>query len=110
MWLRFARENQRAASSVHSEYVTAITDAVEGCFSFRIDEDQYCLEPYMKGRDCIGGAIQDAIQIELVLQRLYEEASAQSQAFMPGLARCLTKIGAKRRCRINVLQERLAHE
>lgn len=99
MLLGYARENRKFAKQVQTAYYGVITDAIEGCYAFKIDTDNYKINTDLADGTTIAAAAKQALEIEDGLARLYTDAAAQSQGLLADVPRAFTLITKKRAAR-----------
>jgi hypothetical protein len=106
-FLAFAAENRKNITQVERAYYGVITDALEGCFAFNIEEDDYAL----KTASTTGAAYQDvlrqAVEMEKTISAFYVEAAAQSKSLMADVPRAFTLVARKREKRLAELDSLL---
>jgi hypothetical protein len=102
-YLAFAKENKKYITQVERAYYGVITDAIEGCFAFNLDPDNYALETDIK--DGGGGdAVIQAVAIEKTVIKFYTDAAEQSRSLMADVPRAFTIIARKRGERLDKLE------
>jgi hypothetical protein len=100
-FLAYARENKKYITQVERAYYGVITDAIEGCFAFNIDPDDYALDTDIKdGPD----AIRQAVEIERKIIQFYTDAAEQSKSLMADVPRAFVLIARKRGARLEKLE------
>jgi len=100
----FAKENQKNAQQIERVYHSVITDAIEGCFAFNLEAEDYELPSKVKNGTNFAEALETAIRLEVKMIEFYQKASEQSQALMADIPRIFTLIARKRGRRVEQLQ------
>ena len=107
LFASYAQENRKNIVIVERAYYGVITDAIEGCFAFQINPEDYVLDatvaPIMKYPE----AIKKAISIEDNLIRYYTDAAEQGKSLMADMPRAFAALAKKRLIRRESLQSRL---
>ena len=98
--LSFAKENEKNIEAVERAYYGVISDAIEGCFAFNINPDEYRINTQLGEKASYPGALDQAIKIEEKLIKFYSDAAAQSKSLMADLPRALTMVAKKRNNRL----------
>ena len=96
MWLTFAKENKKSIAQVEMAYYGVITDAIEGCFAFDMDPDEYTTEARLAEGATRADALRQAIEMEERTLRFYSVAAAQSKSLLADVPRIFS-ISAKKR-------------
>jgi rubrerythrin len=94
--LVLARENRKNIIRVERAYYSAITDAIEGCFTFDIDPDEYAGRASDLQNQTYGDSIKAAIEMEGKTIRFYEKAAEQSKSLLADVPRILTAMATLR--------------
>ncbi|MBI2859191.1 MAG: hypothetical protein HYX90_08945 [Chloroflexi bacterium] len=96
----FAAESKKFVDQISRAYYGVITDAIEGCFSFEIDPDEYIVNADISQIRSAGEALAAALQCEETLARFYKEAGRQGSLTMADFGRALVLVARKREERI----------
>ena len=96
IFLSFADENRRNVVQIERVYYGVITDAIEGCFSFKINPDEYMLKNELAKNTGYSDALNKAIEMEGKTIKFYSDAAEQSKFLLADVPRAFTMI-AKRR-------------
>ena len=110
VWLSFARENRKNIVQIERAYYGVITDAIEGCFSFKISPDEYSLKTELAENASYSDAWHRALEIEERITKFYSDAAAQSESLLADIPRIFTMIAKKRGDRIPKLEPLLHKE
>jgi hypothetical protein len=103
-FLAFAKENKKYITQVERAYYGVITDAIEGCFAFNLDPDDYTLETDIKDGTVAADAVKQAVAIENTVIKFYTDAAEQSRSLMADVPRTFTIIARKRGERLDKLE------
>jgi hypothetical protein len=106
----FAAENVKTVAQVGRAYFGMITDAIEGCFAFDLDPDDYPVEVSASNIDTLGDALKMAIRLEETIGAFYRDASEQGKATMADIARTFATVARKRDERVKRLRLLLGSE
>ena len=94
--LSFAEENRKDIVQIERTYYEVISDAIEGCFSFKVDPDEYTFNTKLVDNTSYSDALHMAIDIEQTIMQFYSAAAEQSQSLLADVPRLFTKIAKKR--------------
>jgi rubrerythrin len=101
--LSFAGENKKNIVQVERAYYGVITDAIEGCFAFNIDPDDYSLKTAVKEGTDYADALKQAVEMENLIIKFYTDAAEQSRSLMADVPRAFTLVARKRAGRLEKL-------
>lgn len=104
----YAKENKKNAASVKRVYQEVISDALDGGFSFQMNETDYIFNDSVEDLS-FNSAIDKAIVIERNIESAYSNAAEMSRSLMSDLPRLFNRMAQKRKKRIGQLDE-LKHE
>ena len=107
VWRSFATENRKNIVLIERAYYGVITDAIEGCFAFQINPEDYVLDATVAPTTKYPEAIKKAISIEDSLIRYYTDAAEQGKSLMADMPRAFAALAKKRLIRRESLQSRL---
>ena len=99
-----AVESRKNAKQIERVYYGVITDALEGCFAFRIDREAYSVESLAHGRGNARPGLGEALAVEKKAQEFYSVAAQQSGALLADLLRLFNSMAKKRGDRISKLK------
>jgi len=104
-FLSFARENDKNITQVQRAYYGVISDALEGCFSFKgIDTDNYSIETKLPEDVSYADALGMAVALEEIIVKFYMDAAKVSKSLMADVPRAFERIVKKRNERILTLK------
>ena len=96
LFLSFANENKKIITQVERAYYGVITDALEGCFAFDLDPDEYKITTELPDKASYFDAVKKAIEIEEKVIKFYSDAAAQSEGLMADVPRAFKLVAKKR--------------
>jgi hypothetical protein len=105
-FLTYAKENQKYIAQIERSYYGVITDAIEGCYAFNLDPDQYHLDTSLTKETQLTMALEKALRMEELIVRFYQEAIQQSEGIMADIPRTFALIVRNRQNRINTLKSK----
>jgi rubrerythrin len=104
----YAAGNKKNVANVERAYFGVITDALEGCYAFNIEPEDYAIDVEVPEGLDRAGALAKAIAIEETLTRYYTDAAEQSKGLMADVPRAFTLVARKRGERIEELKAKAA--
>ena len=102
-FLSFAKENRKYIVQVERAYYGVISDAIEGCFAFNIETDDYALKVDIQNGAARADVLKQAAEIEKTVVKFYSDAAEQSKSLMADVPRAFIMIARKRQSRIDKL-------
>jgi hypothetical protein len=108
--LTLAKENRKNIVQVERAYYGVITDALEGCFSFKISAEKYAFERQSGENLTYSDTLGHAIHMEEIIASFYSDAARQSESFLADVSRVFQIIARNRAARISRLKELLARD
>ena len=106
-FLSFANENKKSADQIQRTYYGVITDAIEGCYCFDINPEEYTFETELANEASYSDALNKAIGIEEKIIKFYSDAAEQSKPLMADIPRAFAMLAKKRSRRILQLKSLL---
>jgi hypothetical protein len=103
----FAKENAKNITHIERTYYGVITDALEGCFTFNIDPDNYAFKTEPEVGAGYSKDLGKAIEIEEKVIRFYSDAAEQSKSLMADVPRAFVIVAKKRSTRKSKLESLL---
>ena len=110
VFLSFAKENGKNVVQIERAYYSVITDAIEGCFSFNIEPDEYMFKTELTEKASYSDALDKAVEIEEKIVKFYLDAAEQSKSLMADVPRAFTMVARKREGRRPKLRSLLDKE
>lgn len=104
LFTAFAGENAKFVKQIERAYYGVITDAIEGCFAFNLNEEEYQIKTALTANMTSSDAAGEAIRIEENLLKFYQTAAEQSKHLMADVPRSFTLVAKKRNERIPKLK------
>ena len=108
--LPFAKENRKNIVQIERTYYEVITYAIEGCFAFNLNPDEYTFGTELTEKASYSDALCKAIGMEEKIVKFYSDAAEQSKSLMADVPRAFTIIAKKRGERKSKLEELLRKE
>jgi len=103
-YVALAGESRAIGKRVRAAYVSSISDAIEGCFSFHLEEQDYQTETTTAAPAGRQEALERASRLERTIARFYMDACAQSRTLMPDVSRAFAAAAKRRQNRLDALQ------
>lgn len=103
-FLGFAKENKKNVVQIERAYYGVITDAIEGCFAFDMESDDYAIETALAEKAGYSDALSQAVKMEETMVRFYTDAAEQSKSLMADVPRAFMLIVRKRNDRLAKLR------
>ena len=104
LFLSFVKENGDYITQVERAYYGVISDALEGCFAFNINRQEYGLRTDLAEKSSYSEALAKAIEMEEKIIKYYLEAAEQSKSLMADVPRALRMVTKKRTNRQSTLR------
>jgi len=102
--LSFAEENRKYIIQIQRAYQSVITDAIEGCFAFQLESEDYLIHTDLPAQTTFKEALQQALTVEETMVSFYTTAAEQSMALMADIPRNFKIVAKKRAVRIEKLR------
>ena len=100
----FKEENRKFGIQIQRAYQSVITDAIEGCFAFKLESDHYAIDTDLPEGIGLEEAAQKALAVEETIIDFYTTAAEQSMALMADIPRTFKLVVRKRGGRIDRLK------
>ena len=110
VFLAFAEENGKNVTQIERAYYGVITDAIEGCFAFDIEPDEYMFSTELADNASYSNALNKAEEIEQKMVNFYSDAAEQSKSLMADVPRIFAIVARKRSNRIPKLKSLVEKE
>ena len=104
VFLSFAKENRRNTADIKRVYYGVITDAIEGCFAFEINPDEYKFDAQLPEKAGYSDALEKAVEIEERIIKFYSDGAEQSRSLMADIPRAFARVAKKRASRVSKLR------
>jgi len=102
-----AKENRRHRELVERAYREVITDALEACFAFSMNESHYIIDTDIAKKTSYPDVIKKAIEIEEKHHRFCLDAYEKSKSLMSDVAQAFGRIAKKKLSRVARLRSLL---
>jgi len=99
-FLSFAKENGKNIVQIERAYYGVITDAIEGCFAFNLNPDEYTVKTELAEEASYSEALDKAVEVEEKIIKFYLDAAEQSKSLLADVPRVFALIARKRSDRI----------
>ena len=103
----FISENGKYVVQFQRAYYSVISDAIEGCFAFAINPDEYSFETELSEKANYSDALARALEMEERIIKFYSDAAEQSKSLMADVPRVFALIAKKRQGRESQLRSLL---
>ena len=110
MFLFFASENKKNVAQIERTYYEVISDAIEGCFAFNIESDDYIFQMMIPEGVSYNEILNRALGIESKIIKFYTYAANQSSGLMADIPRAFRMVARKREERKLKLQLLIKNE
>jgi len=107
LFLAFAKENAKYVTQIERAYYGVITDAIEGCFAFDLNPEDYQIKAAPSKDASYSNALKEALAMEEKILKFYGVAAEQSKHLMADVPRNFTLVAKKRNERIPKLKSLL---
>ncbi len=102
--LSFVKENGKNVVQIERAYYGVISDAIEGCFAFNINPDDYAFKTELTEGASYSAALDKAIELEEKIGEFYTVAAEQSKSLMADVPRAFIMVVKKRGNRVAKLR------
>ena len=100
VFLAFAKDNVKYVTQIERAYYGVITDAIEGCFAFDLNEEDYRIQAMPSKDASYSNALKEALAMEEKILKYYHTAAEQSKHLMADVPRSFTLVAKKRSERV----------
>jgi hypothetical protein len=100
----YPEENRKYVIQIQRAYQSVITDAIEGCFAFQLDSEQYQIDTVLPDKGSFKDAAIKALAIEEKILEFYHTAADQSMALMADVPRNFKIVAKKKAGRIEKIK------
>ena len=102
--LSYKEENRKFAIQIQRAYQSVITDAIEGCFAFQVESEDFVIQTDLPKDASFTDSVQKALAIEEKIIDFYHTAAEQSMSLMADIPRNFKLVAKKRSKRIDQLK------
>jgi len=106
----YAAANKKHVTNIERAYYGVITDAIEGCYAFKLEPEQYPLDWELGEVPELSSVLAKALQNEETIVRFYKEAAEQSKGTMADVPRAFLLVARKHEERIEELKSLAARQ
>ena len=103
-FLFFAKENRKYNKQIQMAYQSVITDAIEGCYAFSLEPDNYTFETDLSDNASLSEAANKALTIEDKIIGCYNDGAEQSMSLLADVPRNFKIVVKKRNSRLEKLK------
>lgn len=100
----YAKDNIKYNTMVQRTYQSVISDALEGCYAFDLESDEFVFNTDLPEGASLSEAAQKALQIEDIIVALYNKAAEQSMSLLADVPRMFKIVLKKRNDRLEKLK------
>ena len=104
LFLGFAKENAKYITQIERAYYGVITDAIEGCFAFDLNPEDYQMKTAPSKDATYSNALKEALVMEEKILKFYHVAAEQSKHLMADIPRNFMLVAKKRNERVPKLK------
>ena len=104
LFLGFAKDNAKYVTQIERAYYGVITDAIEGCFAFDLNAEDYRIQATPSKDASYSNALKEALAMEERILKFYHTAAEQSKHLMADVPRNFTLVAKKRSERVPKLK------
>ncbi len=108
VFLSFAKENGEYITQIERAYYGVISDALEGCFAFHINPEEYAIRTDLAEKASYAEALGRALEIEEKIIKFYSDAAEQSKSLMADVPRAFKMVVKKRSNRYSTIKSLLS--
>ncbi len=95
-----ARENKKNVVQIERAYYGVISDALEGCFSFKVGPEEYVLDTELAENVAYSDVLNKTVMMEEKIIEFYTDAAEQSKSLLADVPRIFAMVAKKRGERI----------
>ena len=103
-FLAFAKENRKYNKQIQMAYQSVITDAIEGCYAFDLEADDYTFDTDLPQGADLAQAAARALEMENKILACYTLGAEQSGSLLADVPRNFKIVLRKRKPRLEKLQ------
>ena len=108
--LSFVNENGRNIIQIERTYYGVISDALEGCFAFNVEPDEYTLKTELAEDVSYSDTLDKAVEMEEKIIKFYTDVAEQSKSLMADIPRAFRMVAKKRNNRKSKLMSLIQKE
>jgi len=100
----FASDNRKNVQQIERAYYGVISDALEGCFAFNLDEAAWEIDFSHSSGQSVAQALARAMELEVKIIDFYTLAAQQSKGLMADVPRAFLAIARRHEDRLTKIQ------
>ncbi|MEJ2586606.1 MAG: hypothetical protein P8165_03315 [Deltaproteobacteria bacterium] len=100
----FAKDNRKFNKQIQMAYQSVITDAIEGCYAFNLESEDYTFDTDLPDDASLKDAANKALAIEDKIVSCYTVGTEQSQSLLADVPRNFKIVVKKRKNRLEKLK------
>ena len=100
----FKEENRKFAIQIQRAYQSVISDAIEGCFAFKVESDDFTINTDLPEGTSLADAVKQALAVEEKIIDFYDTAADQSMSLMADIPRNFKLVVKKRSKRLDKIK------
>ena len=100
----YKEENRKYAIQIQRAYQSVISDAIEGCYAFQLESEDYTIDTDLPEDLSFSDAAKKALAMEEKIINFYDTAADQSMALMADIPRNFKIVVRKRGKRLDQLK------
>ena len=104
-FLSFAKENRKYNKQIQMAYQSVITDAIEGCYAFDLESEDYTFDTDLPQGAALADAASKALTVEEKIMDCYTIGTEQSGSLLADVPRNFKIVLKKRAKRLEKLKE-----
>ncbi|MBW1735489.1 MAG: hypothetical protein JRF51_06565 [Deltaproteobacteria bacterium] len=104
-FLSFAKENRKYNKQIQMAYQSVITDAIEGCYAFDLESEDYTFDTDLPQGAGLADAASKALTVEEKIMDCYTIGTEQSGSLLADVPRNFKIVLKKRAKRLEKLKE-----
>jgi hypothetical protein len=100
----YKEENRKFSIQIQRAYQSVISDAIEGCFAFQVESDDFTIKTDLPEDMGFADAMKQALAVEEKIIDFYNTAADQSMSLMADIPRNFKLVVKKRSKRLDQLK------
>lgn len=100
----YKEENRKFSIQIQRAYQSVISDAIEGCFAFQVESDDFTIKTDLPEDMSFADAVKQALAVEEKIIDFYNTAADQSMSLMADIPRNFKLVVKKRSKRLDKIK------
>ncbi len=100
----YKEENRKFSIQIQRAYQSVISDAIEGCFAFQVESDDFTIKTDLPEDISFADAVKQALAVEEKIIDFYNTAADQSMSLMADIPRNFKLVVKKRSKRLDQIK------